>query len=114
MLQYRMLLKYLLRMSDLEMTYVYLYQGMHVCNQQNINVNSVGSAFKGTGSLTPWNQKGKIDVSTLRRSSGGLGKTTRVFIRVNTEISREKIEANWMDLKKKQSVNRKSNSISIT
>ena len=53
MLQHRMLLKYLLRMSDLEMTYVYLYQGMHVCNQPNINVNSVGSAFKGTGSLTP-------------------------------------------------------------
>ena len=41
MLQHRMLLKYLLRMSDLEMTYVYLYQGMHVCNQPNINVNSV-------------------------------------------------------------------------
>ena len=30
-------------------------------------------------------------------SSGGSGKTTRVFIRVNTKTSRDKIKANQMD-----------------
>ena len=43
----------------------------------------------------------KIDVSSEGPSSGvssgGQGKTTRVFIRVNTKISRDKIKANQMD-----------------
>ena len=43
----------------------------------------------------------KIDVSSegpsLGVSSGGQGKTTRVFIRVDTKTSRDKIKANQMD-----------------
>ena len=43
----------------------------------------------------------KIDVSSEGPSSGvssgGQGKTTRVFIRVNTKTSRDKIKANQMD-----------------
>ena len=43
----------------------------------------------------------KIDVSSEGTSSGvssgGRGKTTRVFIRVNTKTSRDKIKANQMD-----------------
>ena len=43
----------------------------------------------------------KIDVSSEGPSSGvssgGQGKTTRVFIRVNTKKSRDKIKANQMD-----------------
>ena len=45
--------------------------------------------------------KEKIDVSSEGTSSGvssgGRGKTTRVFIRVNTKTSRDKIKANQMD-----------------
>ena len=45
--------------------------------------------------------KEKIDVSSEGPSSGvssgGRGKTTRVFIRVNTKTSRDKIKANQMD-----------------
>ena len=43
----------------------------------------------------------KIDVSSEGPSSGvssgGQGKTTRVFIRGNTKTSRDKIKANQMD-----------------
>ena len=43
----------------------------------------------------------KIDVSSEGPSSGvsseGQGKTTRVFMRVNTKTSRDKIKANQMD-----------------
>ena len=59
--------------------------------------------------------KEKIDVSSegpsLGVSSGGRGKTTRVFIRVNTKTSRDKIKANQMDFIKTKCKQRNVNHI---
>ena len=70
------------------------------------NVASVGSVFNDKA-------KGKGSLATLRRElvgGGGSGKTTRIFIRVNTKTSRDKIKANQMDFIKtkckQRSVNR--------
>ena len=63
------------------------------------NVASVGSVFNETRKVKVFS-KGKIDVLSKGPSSGvssgGSGKTTRVFIRVNTKTSRDKIKANQM------------------
>ena len=69
------------------------------------NVASVGSVFNNTRKVKvlslPETIQEKIDVSSEGPSSGvssgGQGKTTRVFIRVNTKTSRDKIKANQMD-----------------
>ena len=59
--------------------------------------------------------KEKIDVSSEGHSSGvssgGRGKTTRVFIRVNTKTSRDKIKANQMDFIKTKCKQRNVNHI---
>ena len=68
-------------------------------------VASVGSVFNNTRKVKvfslPETIQEKIDVSSEGPSSGvssgGQGKTTRVFIRVNTKTSRDKIKANQMD-----------------
>ena len=71
--------------------------------------------MKGKGSLTTWNDKAKFDVSSEGPSSGvssgGRGKTTRVFIRVNTKTSRDKIKANQMDFIKTKCKQRNVNHI---
>ena len=46
-------------------------------------------------------------------SSGGRGKTTRVFIRVNTKTSRDKTKANQMDFIKTKCKQRNVNHIAI-
>ena len=69
------------------------------------NVASVGSVFNNTRKVKvlslPETIQEKIDVSSEGLSSGvssgGQGKTTRVFIRVDTKTSRDKIKANQMD-----------------
>ena len=69
------------------------------------NVASVGSVFNNTRKVKvlslPETIQEKIDVSSEGPSSGvssgGQGKATRVFIRVNTKTSRDKIKANQMD-----------------
>ena len=70
---------------------------------------------KGKGSLTTWNDKAKFDVSSEGPSSGvssgGRGKTTRVFIRVNTKTSRDKIKANQIDFIKTKCKQRNVNHI---
>ena len=70
------------------------------------NVASVSSVFNDTRKVEVLSlpetikEKSTFRAKALRRelvASGGSGKTTRVFIRVNTKTSRDKIKANQMD-----------------
>ena len=69
------------------------------------NVGSVGSVFNDTRKVKVLSLPDTIKENRRfeRRpfvgvSSGESGKTTRVFIRVNTKTSRDKIKANQMDV----------------
>ena len=57
------------------------------------------------------NEKSTFRAKALRGSSGGSGKTTHVFIRVDTKTSRDKIKANQMDFIKTKCKQRNVNRI---
>ena len=83
-------------------------------------VASVGSVFNDARKVENFSlpetikEKSTFRAKALRRelaNSGGSGKTTRVFIRVNTKTSRDKIKANQMDFIKTKCKQRNVNRI---
>ena len=80
------------------------------------NVASVGSVFNDTRKVKVLSlpetikEKSTFRAKALRRELVA-GKTTRVFIRVNTKTSRDKIKANQMDFIKTKCKQRNVNRI---